>query len=438
MKIATLLILAIIAAVTPAYAQPLVEELDSFPQWLSTDKQKSVRFVGRMQNKVRKTQPHRVETTRYVDFVRITATESSKDFPIFLENSDKAYIAVWPIGKKHQDDSYSITLPTTLVQEHRSLGLSEMMNLPRRGQVIVVDNPSQGKYSLTLTQKQSLSKVYAILVNTHSKLTLGAQLSRQYGFAGMPLTLSVDLQNDDMPIRGVQVEAHVYKRKPQNRKDIKHFSLKDDGLAGDVRANDGIYTLRKVLGEEIAEKPGQWIVRVAAHGKCPRTGSAFKRSARLSFRHCALRGLIGKPHREYQIRNRRGKWGHIVFKVPVHVYEPGKYRLFGVLSGKDRNNGRAIAWAMETREIKQQGSKMYFLSFPGADIRAANIAGPFRLDLQLFSLDHFEMAALPQADYRTFPYVVDNFAKNVAGKAKFDIEKMRQHKRRIVEQGNLK
>lgn len=332
---------------------------------------------------------YRAVSTRYVEFVSLPADQPECNIPIYLEQADRAYVAVWPLHQTTRGDTFQISLDT---QGSRSMRVAENkefegdaaeMGVPAGGQCLVVDKSERGHYPLHLIAGRSQQKrVYAVVVNAHSELKLHFHLSSLHGFSGMPLDMFAELKDGNTAITGATVTVEVAK---EGGKQFDKITLFDNGQNGDAVANDGIYTAHRTVGRDIAKETGCWLLRAFASGT---SGQPFQRSASLYFHHYTTTAKIHAPEHAQWIENDGQR--KLVVSVPVTCEQPGHYRLMGVLSSSAH---KPLAWAMTSKQISEAGQLTYKLVFAGEHI--GDIQGPFHLRLDLLSLDTLDLAAEP-------------------------------------------
>lgn len=394
------------------WAQPVSEEVTELPRQSVDDTQQPLRFGGRMETEYSEPEPHRVVSERYIEFVVLNQGETDKQIDLALEDCKEAYVAVWPLHAASRGEDFEFILDTSQQRGIRAeatgrLDSPEFAGLPPVYKAYKIQSAQRGVYpaQLKVSGSRGARQVYGVVANQEkSELTLTVHLSHDQAFTGTPLSFFAALKYQGQPVTNATVVAQICKEGSGQLTDI---SLLDDGQKQDSHAADGIYTAQAIVGSEIAREPGPWFIRFHASGNVPGSQHRFQRTASLYFHHAAAAGVIMNPVREYQLN--RGKTDQLIFKVPVQIQSPGKYRLTGMLIGKKENKLRSIAWSMETRQIADVGEHHYFLTFHGADIQAAGMAGPYRLDMELFSLDRLELAARSRRHYWTLPYSLNTF-----------------------------
>jgi pimeloyl-ACP methyl ester carboxylesterase len=361
-----------------------------------------VRFSGVVQAGNDK-EAYRAFSTRYIEFIPMSAEKTSCDIPVLLEDSEHAHVVVWPLHQMQRGEIFTLALDN---KGQRGMQISDSkniemdgteMSLPQGGQCLVIAQATRGEYPLRITTARSAqTRMFAVVVNSESKLTLQFSLSSLYGFDGMPLDICATLRDGTNPITGAQVTVDVAR---EGSKEFARITLNDDGMNGDARANDGVYATRATIGRNFARETGDWLLRVFASG-VNGSGQRFQRSAKVYFQHCQRSGEIHKPVHEEALYDSAHKLTQLGFSVPVAIYQPGRYRLLGTLYVNASDGSLTpIAWTMDSRQIANTSQKTYELMFPGEDI--GNTSGPFHLKLELFSLDRIEMAAEPLEGYWT-------------------------------------
>lgn len=346
-------------------------------------------------------------STRYMKFVTLTPGETIREVSLPLDKSQKAYVAVWPLHQVERGADFSITLDTTATRGVKTVDQGRLelpidANLPANGRSIVVEQAVSGDYPLHLAVSASPQKqVYGIVVNTNSELVLTAYPSKLVTFSGTPISLFAEIEESGVPVHGATVYAELC---TEAGKHPSRIALTDDGQNGDVTANDGIYTVSKIVGTELAQELGTWCVRINSVGKTV-SGANFERQASFSVLHAQLAGTIGKPISEIYVKSDAGKISQLVFEVPVAIEGAGRYRLMAILY----SNEQPVAWTMATQTTTTLGEYVYQLTFSGKTIGATGCSGPFALHMELFSLDRIEPASEVAQGYLTAPYAADQF-----------------------------
>lgn len=332
---------------------------------------------------------YRSVSTRYIQFVVVTPEKATEQISLSLEKSDHAYVAVWPLHKSERGMDFQISLdtqrtPDMVVKDKGTLEFPVDIDLPMNGKALIIESPKPGMYPLSLSPSaRNTTQAYAVVVNTNSDLTLTAYPSQIYAFTHTPVTFFAELREAGNPILNAQVVATIYDEKGEK---CSTLTLQD-------REGNGIYSVSKIVGDEIASKPGSWFIRFSAHGQNS-NGNTFQRNTSFYFRHTALSGIIGVPEKESCLWDKDSKSSKFQITVPVSINQAGKYRLTGILYAGDQ----PMVWACETKTLDTICITSYTLVF---DCEHITQDGPFDLRMELFSLDQIAPAGESVQNYKT-------------------------------------
>ena len=330
-------------------------------------------------------EPYQVRSTRYVQIVKLAQRQAN--VPIYLEQSGRAYLALWPLTTT--ESNYQASLADRDNNGIQAVCFQEkagMTEVPVKGWQI--ESPLTGEYALTIESRNNAGQ-YALVVNTYSNLALECSLPSTSMFSREQITFSAKLTDGQQMPGNARVMVYLSRPGSDQRQQI---ALNDNGKDGDASANDGIYSCRRQIGVTAATEPGCWFAQFSADGT---SGThRFRRTAGLYFQHAIPGGSILAAIDEYRWSgddNQR----YLALKVPVRIHQPGRYQLSGIIAKGKQN----IAWAKETRQF-DRGISYCFLVFPEPeDSQNSATSDPLLAQMQLVSLERMELAG-PRRDYR--------------------------------------
>lgn len=223
----------------------------------------------------------------------------------------------------------------------------------------------QAKVTGVAMQGTATKAVYAVGVDQQtSRITMEVLTDQTAVVEGSPFLVTARLKNGSAPIRDATVTGEL--RKPDGT--IVTFAMLDDGLNGDKRARDGIYTAKVVD----ALVTGLYEMRVTA------TGSAalpFTRQTTEQVAVAAAGSAFGTVWMNGVDTNENFMFDKLETMVDVQAAVDGQYRVTGTLADA---RGRAIQ-TVSTVATMTAGSNSVVLTFDGSKIYDRRRDGPLKL-----------------------------------------------------------
>ncbi|TDR46744.1 hypothetical protein DFR29_103280 [Tahibacter aquaticus] len=181
---------------------------------------------------------------------------------------------------------------------------------------------------------------------------------------GGQVVLKAAVTDAQVPVTGASVTARV--RRPDAT--VQNFAMRDDGIAPDTVANDGIYQATVADNKLAGFQP----VAFSASG-VRANGAAFSREIfgliAVSSANASFTGTLSDAGED---SNSDGLFDHLVLRAQVNAGAAGEYRIYGELTDSAGNRHEAAQVI-----ALQAGTNVVELRFDGAAIFARAIDGPY-------------------------------------------------------------
>lgn len=320
---------------------------------------------------------------------------AAKRASVTLRGPD-AVVVVWPVGATVPETGLSLAPPTKEAAGSRTAqatvnftnlpaeGLPELVDLPPFASMAKVNATSPGQYTLDLSKARSGAKAYMVAVRDGSQIRMAVSLSMLSVPAQARQAIEARLYDgsNNTPLTDFKVEARL---REGAGKASQPILLKDDGIAPDRNAGDGVYTAYLPQG-----RPGEMVdVKVDAYGTWE--GLPLHRVAQTAFGRQGGRVSIQSVGAPVIIRDENEGVESLRLPVRLSVFKPGNYRLQAVLTGGSPG-GEEMLVAYASTEANLARSGEVTLEFPGDVLARAGVEPPFTVrDLSVVSLDRVEV-----------------------------------------------
>lgn len=232
---------------------------------------------------------------------------------------------------------------------------------------------------------------------------------------GAGQVISVVLQDGGQPVRGVDVRAAVISR--EGRSDLR---LRDDGIAPDAVARDGVYAAQS----EPFRKDGPRLVDVAALREGPPGTFTVLAQAKEYITVVRSRSRLNGRYRDFgRDTDGDGFFDELVLQVGFAATDPGRYEVFAEL--EDRA-GR-LQTARGAKRVVLPGDQTIELAFDGETIFERGEGGPYSITRVMLSEDGWSgMTPIDRRlrDHRTGAYRFAQFERDpvrISGTARADL-----------------
>jgi hypothetical protein len=319
---------------------------------------------------------------------------AAKQASVTLRGPD-AVVVVWPVGASVPETALSLSPPAKGAAGYRAAqaaasftnmpaeGLPELVDLPPFASMAKVSASSPGQYTLDLSKAQSGAKAYMVAVRDGSQVRLAVSLARLSISASGRQVIEARLYDasNNTPLTGFRVEARLREGAGKASLPIR---LKDDGIAPDRNAGDGVYAAFLPQG-----RPGEMAdVKVDAYGTWQ--GLPLHRVAQTAFGRQGGQVSIQSVGAPIISRDEKQELESLRLPVRLSVLKPGNYRVQAVLTGGSPGEEVLVAYASTEANLARSGEVI--LEFPGDTLARAGVEPPFAVrDVSVVSLDKVEV-----------------------------------------------
>ncbi len=319
-----------------------------------------------------------------------------------------AAVAVWPVGVAVPEEGLRLLDPKgqpfrpdgrteARFQTGFSSELPGLVDLPPTASLLKVMAVTPGRYTLDWSQGRSGAKAYMVAVQDGSPYEMDVQLSRMVYALGERPTLTAKMWDAaaGRALAGMDVTASI----KIHGSPVTRVLLHDDGLSPDDLAGDGVYSAS--LPPAVA---GPALTDVKVDGGGLADGLSLHRVGHAAYA-CASESAAIQEARLCQMRKAKGRVATLSVPVVVHARTAGRYRLQGLLTGRD-NQGQEVevAYASTTAHLSKGAAQMV-LAYDGAEVARAGVEPPYTLrDVALL-----DEGAMTVADERRVLGTVDGF-----------------------------
>lgn len=319
---------------------------------------------------------------------------AAKKASVTLRGPD-AVVVVWPVGTSVPETGLSLSPPAKGAAGYRAVqaaanftnmpaeGLPELVDLPPFASMAKVSASSPGQYTLDLSKAQSGAKAYMVAVRDGSQVRLAVSLAHLSVSASGRQVIEARLYDasNNSPLTNFRVEARL--REGAGKASLP-IHLKDNGIAPDRSAGDGVYAAFLPPG-----RPGEMAdVKVDAYGTWQEL--PLHRVAQTAFGRQGGRVSIQSVGAPIITRDENQGLESLRLPVRLSVFKPGSYRVQAVLTGGSPGEEVLVAYASTEANLARSGEVI--LEFPGDTLAQAGVEPPFAVrDVSAVSLDKVEV-----------------------------------------------
>ena len=229
----------------------------------------------------------------------------------------------------------------------------------------VITDTLAGPWSAALTNSTGQSVTYELYAATDSDLVLALDTA-ETGRANQPLTVAATLSNAGLPLPSAVVSGSI--RHPNGTQTA--LSLRDDGVAPDPQANDGIYTATYAAGDVA----GDYGAVIRAAGTV--SGRPYERTTQGVLRVATTLVTLGTVQADAaEHQEAGGLYESLAVTVRVAATAP----LTTTLSAALETSGGTLIDKAAVTFLAAAGNQNVTLRFSGESIRRLGHNGPYRV-----------------------------------------------------------
>lgn len=179
----------------------------------------------------------------------------------------------------------------------------------------------------------------------------------------------------------------IFEVKSRTGSSFPSLAARDDGLAGDAAARDGIWTAEFVPVLSSSDDLGLWDYRVRAQAT-PQPGVSALREGFGAFEVSAPLARFYLPSSSWR-SNHAGELEALVFEVPVSTTIQSRFEVRTQLYGRDENGELQPIATAHGGATLDPGDATIQVEYPAWLIRESGLAGPYQLrDVVLSAQDY--------------------------------------------------